>query len=123
MRTVIRNGTVVNADGRVEADVVIEGSLIVEVVAQGRENVNADVEIDAAGMYVIPGGVDPHVHLELPEQLPQLTVGPQRSLTSPNSVLVEVLRDRSPIEWRKRTVIVRSTGHCIKCSAVWMLRP
>jgi dihydropyrimidinase len=65
MRTVIRNGTVVNADGRVEADVVIEGSLIVEVVSPGRENVNADVEIDATGMYVIPGGVDPHVHLEL----------------------------------------------------------
>jgi dihydropyrimidinase len=65
MRTVIRNGTVVNADGRVDADVVIEGSLIVEVVSPGRENVNADVEIDATGMYVIPGGVDPHVHLEL----------------------------------------------------------
>jgi dihydropyrimidinase len=65
MNTLIRNGTVVTADETKLADVWIEGETIREVragiAADGIENV-----IDAAGMYVLPGGIDCHTHLDMP---------------------------------------------------------
>lgn len=59
---VIRGGVVVNANGRQRADVGIVGERIAAVGdgLLGREN------IDATGCYVLPGGVDEHVHLQLP---------------------------------------------------------
>lgn len=68
MRTLIVNGTVVNADGRTEADVSVVGERIEDVVERARGGVVVqpdDVVIDARGCYVIPGGVDAHVHMEL----------------------------------------------------------
>ena len=68
MRTIVVNGTVINAEGRVAADVVIEGERIVSVVRRSAGAVDAgpdDVVIDAAGCFVIPGGVDAHVHMQL----------------------------------------------------------
>jgi len=62
------NGTVINAEGRVVADVVIEGERIVSVVPRSAGAVVAgpnDVVIDATGCFVIPGGVDAHVHMQL----------------------------------------------------------
>lgn len=68
MRTVIVNGLVVNADGQEHADVAVVGEKIDEVVATrngGIARQDDDVIIDAQGCYVIPGGVDAHVHMEL----------------------------------------------------------
>ena len=68
MHTIVVNGTVINAEGRVAADVVIEGERIVSVVPRSAGAVTAgpdDVVIDAAGCFVIPGGVDAHVHMQL----------------------------------------------------------
>jgi dihydropyrimidinase len=65
MGLVIRGGTVVNAGGRFEADVKVEGRSVTAIgtnLARGA----GDTEIDAAGRYVLPGFVDPHVHMELP---------------------------------------------------------
>ncbi len=62
------NGTVINAEGRVAADVVIEGERIISVVPRSAGVVTAgpdDMVIDAAGCFVIPGGVDAHVHMQL----------------------------------------------------------
>lgn len=64
MGLLIRNGTLVNADGRRPADVYCEDGLIARI-EEGIEPRAGDEEIDAAGRYVIPGGVDPHVHLSL----------------------------------------------------------
>ena len=65
MNTLIRNGTVVTARDTTSADVLIEGESIREVrpgiSTQAAENV-----IDATGMYVIPGGIDAHTHLDMP---------------------------------------------------------
>ena len=71
MATLISGGTVVNADGVRTADVVIEGERIAAVVDPSSEIAAAvrrgDHEIvDASGLLVVPGGVDPHVHLQLP---------------------------------------------------------
>jgi dihydropyrimidinase len=65
MNTLIRNGTVVTARDTVKADVLIEGELIKEVRA-GIPGAAADKVLDAGGMYVIPGGIDAHTHLDMP---------------------------------------------------------
>src|SRR3984885_4396823 len=65
MNTLIRNGTVVTATDTRAADVLIERGRILEVRA-GIAETSADKVIDAAGMYVIPGGVDAHTHLDMP---------------------------------------------------------
>lgn len=59
---VIRNGTVIGPGGPVRADVAIEG----ERIAAVGEALAGRRELDAAGCYVVPGGVDEHVHLQLP---------------------------------------------------------
>jgi dihydropyrimidinase len=65
MRTLIRNGTVVNAGGAMAADVLVDGETIAAVSAPGTFD-TADTVIDAAGKYVLPGGIDAHTHMEMP---------------------------------------------------------
>ena len=65
-RTIIANGTVVTATDRVPADVLVEDEKIVALAAPGSHDWAADEIIDAAGKYVIPGGIDVHTHMELP---------------------------------------------------------
>jgi dihydropyrimidinase len=65
VHTLIRNGTVVTADEIKLADVRIEGETIREVRA-GIAAEGMDRVIDAAGMYVLPGGIDCHTHLDMP---------------------------------------------------------
>ncbi|MCA1617942.1 MAG: dihydropyrimidinase [Acidobacteria bacterium] len=64
MRTLIRNGRVVTAVDDYKADVLIEGETVSTIGA--KLDVEADVVVDAAGKLVIPGGIDPHTHMELP---------------------------------------------------------
>src|SRR4051812_44042340 len=67
MRTLITNGTIVTADGSYTADVLIDGETIAQIGRDLPANaVTADETIDAAGKYVIPGGIDAHTHMELP---------------------------------------------------------
>lgn len=65
MGLVIRGGTVVNAGERFTADVKVEGRTITGI-GTGLAKGSGDTEIDAAGRYVLPGFIDPHVHMELP---------------------------------------------------------
>ena len=61
--TIIRGGDVVTAAGRRTADIRVVGSTIVEV-GTGLAARDANTrEIDARGRLVLPGGIDPHVHL------------------------------------------------------------
>ena len=60
--TVIKGGTIVTADLTYKADVKIEAGKIVEI----GPNISGDKTLDATGCYVMPGGIDPHVHLEMP---------------------------------------------------------
>ena len=70
MRTLITGGTVVNADGSTEADVLVDGE-----TDRGRRArawpgsdlaAGVDRTIDATGKLVIPGAIDVHTHMELP---------------------------------------------------------
>ncbi|HEX2132177.1 MAG TPA: dihydropyrimidinase [Actinophytocola sp.] len=65
MRTLIRNGTVVNAGGALAADVLVDGETIAAVAAPGLFD-TADRIIEADGRYVLPGGIDAHTHMEMP---------------------------------------------------------
>ncbi len=60
--TVIKNGTIVTADLTYNADVLIENGTITEI----GKGLKGDRELDATGCYVMPGGIDPHTHLEMP---------------------------------------------------------
>ena len=62
MTTVIKNGTIVTADLTYKADVLIDRGKIIEI----GQNLSGDEQLDATGCYVMPGGIDPHTHLEMP---------------------------------------------------------
>jgi dihydropyrimidinase len=61
----IRGGTVVNAESSMRADVLCEGGLIRAVGPDLQVPAGATV-VDAGGALVLPGGIDPHTHMELP---------------------------------------------------------
>jgi dihydropyrimidinase len=63
--TLIQNGTIVTAERTYSADVLIEGEKIKDV-GSGLPAQNVDRKIDARGMYVMPGGIDVHTHLDMP---------------------------------------------------------
>ncbi|HUB22088.1 MAG TPA: amidohydrolase family protein, partial [Streptosporangiaceae bacterium] len=66
MSILIQNGTVVTASGTLDANVLIEGEKI-EALLTGDDTVpDVDRIIDAAGQYVLPGGIDVHTHMEMP---------------------------------------------------------
>ncbi|MBC7860058.1 MAG: dihydropyrimidinase [Burkholderiaceae bacterium] len=65
MTTIIRGGTVVNADRAFRADVLCSDGRIVAVGENLEAPAGARV-IDAGGQYVMPGGIDTHTHMNLP---------------------------------------------------------
>ena len=64
MKTLIKNGRIVTAVDDYRADILIEDEQI-SVIGKTLE-MEADKVIDASGKIVIPGGIDPHTHMELP---------------------------------------------------------
>jgi len=62
MDVVIRNGTLITPGGVFPADLGLAG----ERIAALGEGLRGQVELDAAGCYVLPGAIDPHVHLQMP---------------------------------------------------------
>jgi dihydropyrimidinase len=69
MRLLITGGTVVNADGSVLADVLVDGETISAIgtgLAASPLGQGVDRTIDATGKLVIPGAIDVHTHMELP---------------------------------------------------------
>ena len=65
MGILIQGGTVVNADREFRADVYCEDGKIIAVGANLEQPPGCEL-IDASGQYVIPGGIDPHTHMQLP---------------------------------------------------------
>ena len=64
MKTLIKNGRVVTAVDDYRADIFIDGETVTTI---GKSlDIEADVVLDASGRLVIPGGIDPHTHMELP---------------------------------------------------------
>ena len=64
MTTLIKNGRIITASEDYIADIFIEGE---SISAIGKNlQVKADKIIDASGKLIVPGGIDPHVHLDMP---------------------------------------------------------
>ena len=64
MTTLVKNGTVVTAGDRYDADIYIDKGRIT-LIGQGL-NIPADTVVDASGKLVMPGGIDVHTHLDMP---------------------------------------------------------
>src|SRR5262245_24088202 len=67
MKTLIKNGQVVTAVDSYVADVLIDGSTIA-IIGKDLVSVVGSVDrtIDATGKLLLPGGIDPHTHMDLP---------------------------------------------------------
>lgn len=64
MSILIKNGRIVTSSEDYSADIFIEGE---QISCIGKNlSMKADKVIDATGKLVIPGGIDPHVHLDMP---------------------------------------------------------
>ncbi len=64
MSILIKNGNIITATDNYVADIFIEGET---VKAIGKNlDIKAAKEIDASGKLIFPGGIDPHVHLDMP---------------------------------------------------------
>jgi dihydropyrimidinase len=61
---VIQGGTLISASETYQADLLIEGEKI-KMIGQSLDVPGAEI-LDATGLLVMPGGIDPHVHLDLP---------------------------------------------------------
>jgi len=85
---IIRGGDVVTPEGVSKADVGISGETIAAVAAPGVLGTEAGRIIDAAGRIVMPGGVDPHVHMQHPFGTPD---GPTYYTRGPDHVGMSAL--------------------------------
>ena len=65
MSVLIKGGTVVNAESSVKADVLTEAGLIRAIGPDLQAPAGCTI-VDAGGALVMPGGIDPHTHMELP---------------------------------------------------------
>ena len=65
MTLLIRGGTVIDADRTYRADVLCEGGTVA-AIGTDLDAPSGTQTIDAGGQYVMPGGIDPHTHMELP---------------------------------------------------------
>ena len=65
MTVLIQGGTVVTADRTWRADVLCQDGIITRIEKDIEPPSGAQI-IDAGGQYVMPGGIDPHTHMQLP---------------------------------------------------------
>ena len=65
MSVLIKNGTIVTAEQTYQADVFCDNGTILGIGSNLNASKDARI-IDAEGQYVMPGGIDPHTHMELP---------------------------------------------------------
>src|ERR1041384_5897713 len=67
MKTLIKEGHIVTAVDSYIADILIDDSTVV-LIGRNLETISGTVDkiIDATGKLVVPGGIDPHTHMDLP---------------------------------------------------------
>jgi dihydropyrimidinase len=117
MSLLIKNGRIITATDDYTADIFTEGETIRAI---GRNlKIEADTEIDAAGKLVFPGGIDPHVHLEMPfmgtYSSDSYETGTRAALFGGTTMVIDFILQKqgSPLraaldEWKKR-----SNNNCV----------
>ncbi len=63
---VIKNGTLVHPNGQMEGSIGIRGETIAAITSPS-ERLSGKREIDASGRFILPGRIDPHVHMHWPD--------------------------------------------------------
>ncbi len=126
MALVIRGGTVVTADRTYEADVLVEGGKIAAVGTA----LKGEKEIDASGCYVMPGGIDPHTHLDMPfmgtNSADNYESGTRAALVGGTTMVVDfcIPGAGQPLmeaigDWEKRSKIATSDYSYHLCITYW----
>jgi len=69
--TIIRNGLIYTETGSIKADIRIVGEKINEIGQKLKTTSGVAKEINAENLVILPGGIDPHVHLSLPAYVPE----------------------------------------------------
>src|SRR6195952_4205939 len=117
MGTLIKNGTVVNADGSARADVLIDGERIAAVGA-GVDAAGATV-VDATGLLVMPGGIDVHTHLDMPfggtTSADDYRTGTQAAAVGGTTTLIDFALQKQGSTMREALVIWREKARGKAC--------
>ncbi|MFH4974364.1 hypothetical protein AB6A40_001073 [Gnathostoma spinigerum] len=109
MSILIKNGTVVNCESIIKGDVLIENGIITAVGTNVKcPDGNVRV-IDASGRYIMPGGIDPHTHLQSSfmgvETADDFFTGSKAALAGGTTMLIDLAipeKDDSIIETYKK---------------------
>jgi len=117
---VISNATVVNADGRTNAHVVVAGGKITELVDAAYPVPRASASIDADGRLLIPGGVDGHCHVAQVtgryRTLDDYAVTSSAALWGGTTTIIDfgIPRDasESPLEAARNKIALASESRC-----------
>ncbi|KAK6051589.1 amidohydrolase family protein, partial [Cooperia oncophora] len=112
MSLLIKNGTIVNEDEMCRADILIEDGVIAEMAAKITPE-NPDIQvIDAEGLFVMPGGIDPHTHMQFPfmgtVSMDDFFSGTRAALAGGTTMIIDFVvptKDTTPIaayrQWRE----------------------
>lgn len=117
MSILIKNGNVYTATDSFAGDILIEND---KVIAIGKKiNVKADEVIDAKGKIVIPGGIDPHVHLEMPfmgtQSSDNYETGTRAALFGGTTMVIDFILQKqgNSLFDAHREWSGRATGNCV----------
>ncbi|MGO9744220.1 MAG: dihydropyrimidinase [Roseiarcus sp.] len=126
MTTLIKGGAIVAADRSYVSDVLIEGETV-KAVGAGLEG---DKVIDAEGCFIMPGGIDPHTHLDMPfmgsNSADNYDSGTRAALSGGTTMVVDfVIPERGqPLmdaikAWEKRAELATSDYGFHMCITYW----
>ncbi len=122
----IKGGTIVAADRSYVADVLVEGETIQEIGT----GLKGDKTLDGSGCYVMPGGIDPHTHLDMPfmgtNSADNYDSGTRAALSGGTTMLVDfVIPGRGqPLmeaiaDWDKRAELATTDYAYHMCITYW----
>jgi dihydropyrimidinase len=126
MSLVIKGGTVVAADRSYVADIEIEGETITAIGT----NLKGTKTLDASGCLIMPGGIDPHTHLDMPfmgtNSTDNFDSGTRAALSGGTTMVVDfVIPGRGqPLmealsDWEKRAQLATSDYSFHMCITYW----
>jgi dihydroorotase len=114
---IIRNALLINEESRKEADVVISGDQISEILPPGSATAVPEADIiDAGGLWLLPGIIDDHVHFREPGLTHKADIGSESAAAAaggvtsfmemPNTVPQTVSLE----EWDRKNILASNTS-------------
>lgn len=109
---VIRGGVLVNHDDMYRADIAVDSGCFSAIYQPGKAPASLQ-DIDAAGLFVFPGFIDPHVHIGYPDRDWQedCRATTQAAAAGGVTTVIDFLADAAPAEPQLRDALGRMEGH------------